>query len=139
MAKKIERSPAAVAIAKAILEDGNIKSASDVNDVLREVCGTLFEALLQGEMDNHLGYDKSSQGDKPTTNRRNGYGTKTQNLGQPTYNCSSHADRLKNSDQIPTAPNVLSCRSETASWRRFRGHQTVHQNQEPAPKPDPCS
>lgn len=77
MAKKIERSPAAVAIAKAILEDGNIKSASDVNDVLREVCGTLFEALLQGEMDNHLGYDKSSQGDKPTTNRRNGYGTKT--------------------------------------------------------------
>ena len=39
MAKKIERSPAAVALAKALLEDGNIKSAEDVNDVLREVCG----------------------------------------------------------------------------------------------------
>ena len=77
MAKKIERSPAAVALAQALLEDGNIKSAEDVNDVLREVCGTLFEALLQGEMDNHLGYSKSDQGDKPTTNRRNGYGTKT--------------------------------------------------------------
>lgn len=49
MAKKIERSPAAVALAKALLEDGNIMSAEDVNDVLREVCGTLFEALLQGD------------------------------------------------------------------------------------------
>lgn len=77
MAKKIERSPAAVALAKALLEDGNIKSAADVNDALREVCGTLFEALLQGEMDTHLGYSKSDQGDKPTSNRRNGYGTKT--------------------------------------------------------------
>ena len=77
MVKKIERSPAAVALAKALLEDGNIKSAADVNDVLREVCGTLFEALLQGEMDNHLGYSKSDQGDKPTTNLRNDYGTKT--------------------------------------------------------------
>ena len=33
MAKRIECSPAAVALAKALLEDGNIKSRADVNVV----------------------------------------------------------------------------------------------------------
>ena len=81
MAKKIERSPAAVALAKALLEDGNIKSAADVNDALREVCGSLFEALLQGEMDTHLGYSKSDQGDKPTSNRRSRKGYSNASCG----------------------------------------------------------
>ena len=37
----------------------------------------MFEAMLQGEMDRHLGYETNDRGAKSTTNRRNGYTEKT--------------------------------------------------------------
>ena len=37
----------------------------------------MFEGLLKGEMDHHLGYDSNDKGPKDTDNRRNGYGEKT--------------------------------------------------------------
>ncbi len=36
----------------------------------------MFEAMLKGEMDNHLGYDDQDNGPKDTDNRRNGYSSK---------------------------------------------------------------
>lgn len=33
----------------------------------------MFEAMLQGEMDSHLGYEANDHGYKNTDNRRNGY------------------------------------------------------------------
>lgn len=38
---------------------------------------SLLEAMLQGEMDNHLGYISNDHGSKDTDNRRNGYIDKT--------------------------------------------------------------
>jgi transposase-like protein len=37
----------------------------------------MFEAMLQGEMNNHLGYNNNSKEKKETDNRRNGYIDKT--------------------------------------------------------------
>lgn len=37
----------------------------------------MFEAMLQGEMDAHLGYESNDHGSKNTDNRRNGYSKKT--------------------------------------------------------------
>lgn len=37
----------------------------------------MFEAMLQGEMDPHLGYSSNDQGYKETDNRRNGYSKKS--------------------------------------------------------------
>ena len=37
----------------------------------------MFEAMLQGEMDAHLGYESNDHGAKKTDNRRNGYSKKT--------------------------------------------------------------
>ena len=37
----------------------------------------LFEAMLQGEMNSHLGYPNNGRGEKETVNRRNGYSKKT--------------------------------------------------------------
>lgn len=37
----------------------------------------MFEAMLNGEMDNHLGYASNDHGAKTTENRRNGYIEKT--------------------------------------------------------------
>ncbi|MDN6966883.1 IS256 family transposase [Enterococcus faecium] len=39
--------------------------------------GPLFEKMLQGELNNHLGYDAHSKEPKKHDNRRNGYGNKT--------------------------------------------------------------
>jgi len=72
-----KRDPKTVAIAKAILEQYDCKNAEDVQDAMKDIFGPMFEAMLQGEMDAHLGYGPNDHGPKNTHNRRNGYGSKT--------------------------------------------------------------
>ena len=63
-------------IAQQILENYDINNAQDVQDALKQVFGPIFEAVLKGEMKNHLGYEKNGHtGD--STNVRNGYSQKT--------------------------------------------------------------
>jgi len=47
-----------------------------MQDAVKDVFGPMFEAMLQGEMNIHLGYEANEHGHKNTTNRRNGYGSK---------------------------------------------------------------
>lgn len=74
---RIKRNPAAVEIATKILESYNPQSAEDMNNALKDIFGPLFEGMLQGEMDNHLGYQNNDKGPKKSENRRNGYTNKT--------------------------------------------------------------
>ena len=71
--RKNKRSEASKAIAQAIIEQYQPKSAEDMQDALRDIFGPMFEAMLQGEMDSHLGYEANDHGYKDTANRRNGY------------------------------------------------------------------
>ena len=64
-------------LAEAIIKEYNPKTVGDMQSALKEVFGPLFEAMLNGEMENHLGYGNNDRGDKETTNRRNGYTHKT--------------------------------------------------------------
>ena len=48
-----------------------------MQDALKEIFGPLFEGMLQGEMDHHLGYKSNSKEPKSTKNRRNGSNPKT--------------------------------------------------------------
>lgn len=75
--KKDERSEASRAIAKAILEQYKPTTTEEMQDALRDIFGPMFEAMLQGEMDSHLGYESNDRGSKNTSNRRNGYTDKT--------------------------------------------------------------
>ena len=72
-----KRDPKTVAIAKAILEQYDCKNVEDMQDAMKDIFGPMFEAMLQGEMDAHLGYGPNDHGPKTTQNRRNGYGSKT--------------------------------------------------------------
>lgn len=74
---KIKRNPAAQAIAEQILKNYEIGSVTDMQDALKEIFGPMFENMLQGELDNHLGYANNSKEPKSTTNRRNGSTPKT--------------------------------------------------------------
>ena len=77
MARKQKRNPKTVAIAKAILDEYNCKNVEDMQDAIKDIFGPMFEAMLQGEMDSHLGYESNDHGPKSTENRRNGYNSKT--------------------------------------------------------------
>lgn len=59
------------------MEQYQPQSKEDMQDALKDIFGPMFEAMLQGEMDTHLGYEANDHGYKATDNRRNGYIDKT--------------------------------------------------------------
>ena len=74
--RKDKRSAASRAIAQAILDQYQPTSAKEMQDALKDIFGPMFEAMLQGEMEDHLGYEANDHGFKETSNWRNGYGNK---------------------------------------------------------------
>lgn len=77
MSRKPEHKEGSQAIAKAILEQYKPTTAKEMQEALRDIFGPMFEAMLQGEMESHLGYEKNDREAKGTENRRNGYTNKT--------------------------------------------------------------
>ena len=71
--KKDERADR---IARAILAEYHPKTADEAQDAIRSVFGPMIEAMLQGELDAHLGYANNDKSPKQTANRRNGYSEK---------------------------------------------------------------
>jgi transposase-like protein len=62
---------------KEFIQDGDIKSMADVQSALKDLFGQTLQAMLEGELDHHLGYAKGEATSKQTDNRRNGYGSKS--------------------------------------------------------------
>ena len=60
-------------LVQAIIDTYQPETAKDVQDALKDIFGPMFEAMLQGEMSDHLGYESNDKGEKQTQNRRNGY------------------------------------------------------------------
>lgn len=90
---RIKRDLKKVALAQAIIDAYNPETVEDMNDALKDLFGPLFESMLQGEMNNHLGYDSNNKGPKETTNRRNGYTKKTLKTSQGEIEIESPRDR----------------------------------------------
>ena len=59
MKKRRNPSEKGQAIAKLIMEQYQPKTQEDMQIALKDVFGPIFEALLQGEIDNHLGYSSN--------------------------------------------------------------------------------
>ena len=76
MAKKKNPTPGEE-LAKTIIEQYQPKSVADMQNALKDIFGPMFEAMLQGEMSGHLGYENNDRKAKTTNNRRNGYTAKT--------------------------------------------------------------
>ena len=74
---RIKRDPKTVALAEAIVNAYQPESVEDMNDAIKDLFGPLFESMLKGELNNHLGYSSNDKGPKKDSNRRNGYGKKT--------------------------------------------------------------
>jgi len=70
--KKKELSPNEI-LARSIIEQYQPQTVDDMQNALKDIFGPMFEAMLQGEMNSHLGYENNERGEKVTSNRRNGY------------------------------------------------------------------
>ena len=76
MSKQKRESTRGEKLAKQIIEEYKPESVADMQNALKDIFGPMFEAMLQGEMNSHLGYTNNDHGAKQTTNRRNGYSSK---------------------------------------------------------------
>ena len=91
--KKVIHSPESLAVADAILKAYDPKTAADAQDALKDAFGPIFEALLKGELENHLGYSSNDKGAKNTENRRNGSSPKTLKTSMGPVEINSPRDR----------------------------------------------
>lgn len=60
-------------LARQIIEQYQPETVADMQNALKDIFGPMFEAMLQGEMNQHLGYENNERSEKETSNRRNGY------------------------------------------------------------------
>ncbi len=57
-----------------LLEEYDIQTAEDIQDALKDLLGSTIKEIMEAEMDDHLGYEKSERSDND--DYRNGYKTK---------------------------------------------------------------
>jgi putative transposase len=62
---------------KKLLNEKGVKSLDDFNAFMRDISKEVVETLLEGELTDHLGFEKHDQKAKSTDNVRNGYTPKT--------------------------------------------------------------
>ena len=54
-----------------LLEEYDIQTAEDIQDALKDLLGGTIKEMMEAEMDDHLGYEKSERSDND--DYRNGY------------------------------------------------------------------
>ena len=62
-------------IIRGLLSEYEIKTAEDIQSALKDLLGGTIKEMMEAEMDNHLGYEKSERSE--VDDYRNGYKTKT--------------------------------------------------------------
>ena len=58
--RKNKRNEVGRAIAQSIIEQYQPQNAQDMQNAIKDIFGPMFEAMLQGEMDDHLGYESNA-------------------------------------------------------------------------------
>lgn len=64
-------------IIRQLLEENDIESAEDIQDALKDLLGGTIKEMMEAEMDDHLGYEKSQR--SASDDARNGYKQKQVN------------------------------------------------------------
>lgn len=71
-----KRNKKSIELAQSIIDTYQPESIEDMQNALKDIFGPMLEAMLQGELNHHLGYEAHEKVEKSTDNRRNGYGKK---------------------------------------------------------------
>ena len=78
-------------IIRGLLQEYDIESAQDIQEALKDLLGGTIKEMLEVEMDDHLGYEKSERSD--SEDARNGYKQKTLNLNYDSMKIDILQDR----------------------------------------------
>ncbi len=73
---KHEKTPQEI-FAEKFVSELHPQTISDVENGLKSIFGPIFESMLKGELEAHLGFKSNDHSEKETDNRRNGYINKT--------------------------------------------------------------
>ena len=74
-----------------LLEEYDIQSAEDIQDALKDLLGGTIKEMMEAEMDDHLGYQKSERSD--SDDYRNGYKSKRVNSSYGSMDIDVPQDR----------------------------------------------
>lgn len=77
-----------------------LKTQSDVEELIGGIYKELIQTMLEGEMDNHLGYAKNERNKKETSNHRNGKSSKTIKTSSGSIKVEIPRDREASFDPI---------------------------------------
>lgn len=89
MAKKEYGNPAL----RALINERGIKDLQGINELVKELTGSLIQEMLEAEIENKLGYSKYDYRNKTTSNSRNGYSEKTVKSSQGEIDIKIPRDR----------------------------------------------
>ena len=78
-------------IIKQLLQEYDIQSAEDIQEALKDLLGGTIKEMMEAEMDEHLGYQKSQRSD--SDDYRNGYKSKRVNSSYGTMDIQVPQDR----------------------------------------------
>ena len=95
-------------IIQGLLNEYDIQTAEDVQEALKDLLGGTLKELMEAEMDEHLGYQKSARSDGD--NYRNGYKTKRVNTNYGSMDIDVPQDRNSSFD-----PQVVKKRQKDIS------------------------
>ena len=95
-------------IIQGLLNEYDIQTAEDVQEALKDLLGGTIKELMEAEMDEHLGYQKSARSDGD--NYRNGYKTKRVNTNYGSMDIDVPQDRNSSFD-----PQVVKKRQKDIS------------------------
>ena len=110
-AHKVEMTDGKREIIRMLLEEYDIESASDIQDALKDLLGGTIKEMMEAEMDDHLGYEKSARTDRSENdNYRNGHKTKRVNSSYGTVEIDVPQDRQSSFD-----PKVVKKRQKDIS------------------------
>ena len=79
-----------------LLEEYDIQTAEDIQDALKDLLGGTIKEMMEAEMDDHLGYEKSERSDGD--DYRNGYKPKRVNSSYGTMEIQVPQDRISTFD-----------------------------------------
>ena len=80
-----------------LLEEYDIQTAEDIQDALKDLLGGTIKEMMEAEMDDHLGYEKSERSD--SDDYRNGYKPKRVNSSYGTMEIEVPQDRKSTFDR----------------------------------------
>ena len=99
MNRKVKDASQRREIIRHLIEEYDVKSVKDIHEALKDLLGGTIQEMLEVELDEHLGYSKSSFTVEPKSNYRNGYKPKRLKTSEGEIEISVPQDR--NSDFEP--------------------------------------